>query len=536
MTVRRRILLFQLVTAVFVAVVVCLMLITLKLTDDFVNRIDGVHSRFEAISELDGLGNNYAEQLAEVLLLGAEQMPDFQLARQRIEEGFRVLAEVTRKEFATLGSLGDVQQELPEAEFAARLHEFYRAIDRAADRVFQAQTAGQQDLAVDIFRRSIEYRLSNDFETMLADARREERGEVAEELARVRNTQHTVLIAAGMVSVLVIAVGLGLGLTLQHSIARPVRLLAAGAEAIANGALNQRIQTSRRDEFLVLSQSFNKMAEAIERQRASLTSAQARLEREVDQRTHELRQANDQLLSLDSKRSQFLADASHELRTPLTILRGEAEVALRGRPGLAAFRDALNRIQVYAADMARLLEDLIDFTRTEIDDVTYDFETIEAEGVVVAAVHESEILAQQRQMEVQLLSKAPKQMIRADSRRLKQALMIGIDNAIKYADRGGRIDIDICRSGNVLALTIRDHGCGIDPAELPFVFDRYYRGTNNASRAATGLGIGLPIAKTIVERHGGTITLAPAPQRGAVLTIRLPIAEGETDADIDCRR
>ncbi|MBY5544075.1 sensor histidine kinase [Rhizobium leguminosarum] len=525
MTVRRRILLFQLVTIVFVGVVVGLMLTTLKLTDDFVNRIDGVHSRFEAISDLDGLGNNYAEQLAEVLLLGREQMPDFQLARQKMAEGFRVLAEVTRKEFATLGSLGDVQQELPEIEFAARLQEFYRAIDRAAERVFQAQAAGQQDRAVDIFRRSIEYRLSNDFEAMLGDARQEERGEVAEELARVRSTQHTVLIVAGVFSVLAVVAGLGLGLTLHHSIVRPVRLLVAGAEAIASGQLDHRIETSRRDEFLVLSQSFNKMAESIERQRASLTSARARLEREVDQRTRELRQANDQLLELDGKRSQFLADASHELRTPLTILRGEAEVALRGKPGLASFRDALNRIQLYAADMARLLEDLIDFTRLEIDDVTYDFETVEAEDVVVAAVRDSEILGQQKQMEVQLLSREPKQLIRADPRRLKQALMIGIDNAIKYADPGGSIDIDICRSDDILALTIRDHGCGIDAAELPFVFDRYYRGRNNASRAANGLGIGLPIARTIIERHDGTITLGPAPQRGAVLTIRLPIAE-----------
>ncbi|PKA45395.1 HAMP domain-containing histidine kinase (plasmid) [Rhizobium sullae] len=525
MTVRRRILLFHFVTIVFVAMVVCLMLMTLKLTDDFVNRIDGVHSRFEAISDLDGLGNNYAEQLAEVLLLGPEQMPDFRLARQKMADGFRVLAEVTRKEFATLGSLGDVQQELPEIEFAARLQEFYRAIDRAAERVFQAQAAGQQDRAVDIFRRSIEYRLSNDFETMLSDARQEERGEVAKELDRVRSTQHTVLIVAGTFSILVIVAGLGLGLTLQHSIVRPVRLLVAGAEAIASGQLDHRILTGRRDEFLVLSQSFNKMAEAIERQRASLTSAQARLEREVDQRTRELRQANDQLLELDSKRSQFLADASHELRTPLTILRGEAEVALRAKPGLASFRDALNRIQLYAADMARLLEDLIDFTRSEIDDVTYDFETVEAEDVVVAAVHESEILARQKQMVVQLLSRAPKQLIRADPRRLKQALMIGIDNAIKYADPGGSIDIDICCSDEILVLTIRDHGCGIDPAELPFVFDRYYRGRNNTSRAATGLGIGLPIARTIIERHGGTIALGPAPPRGAVLTIRLPVAE-----------
>jgi two-component system OmpR family sensor kinase len=533
MTVRRRILLFQLVTLAFVAVVVGAMLITLRLTGDFVQRIDGVHSRFEAISDLDGLGNNYAEQLAEVLLLGSEQMPDFQLAQQQMEAGFQRLAAVTRKEFATLGGLGEVQQELPEVEFGARLHEFYRAIDRAAVRVFRAQADGQQDRAVDIFRRSIEYRLSNDFETMLERARQEERGEVAEELARVQGAQHALLVVAGVFSVLVAAAGVGSGLALQRSIVHPVRQLTAGAEAIALGRLDYRIHSNRRDEFQLLSQSFNRMAEAIEEQRGRLMSAQARLESEVEQRTHELREANGQLRALDSKRSQFLADASHELRTPLTILRGEAEVALRGRPRLAAYREALTRIGAYAADMARLLEDLLAFTRVQVEDVSFTFETVELEAVVVAAIRESAILAGPKQMAIELVETAPGRLVRVDPQRLKQALLIGIDNAIKYADSGGTIEIGIRGQDGNVAISISDRGCGVDPEELPFVFDRYYRGRNNASRAAKGLGVGLAIAKTIVERHGGSIALEAAEPRGAVLRILLPAAEGTTDAHPD---
>lgn len=533
MTVRRRILLFQLVTIGFVAVVIGMMLTTLRLTGDFVRRIDGVHSRFEAISDLDSLGNNYAEQLAEVLLLGPEQMPDFQLAQQEIEAGFRRLAEVTRKEFATLGGLGEVQQELPEVEFSARLHEFYRAIDRAAVRVFEAQADGQQDRAVDIFRRSIEYRLSNDFETMLERARQEERGEVAKELERVQGAQHVLLIVAAIFSLLVVAAGIGSGFALRRSIVQPVRQLTAGAEAIAQGRLDHRIRSTRRDEFQLLSQSFNRMAEAIEDQRGRLMSAQARLESEVEQRTRELREANAQLRALDSKRSQFLADASHELRTPLTILRGEAEVALRGRPRLAAYREALSRIGTYAADMARLLEDLLAFTRAEVDDVTFTFETVELEAVVAAAIRESAILAGPKQMAIECAETAPGRLVRADPQRLKQALLIGIDNAIKYGDPGGVVEIGVSGENGDAMVSISDQGCGIDPEELSFVFDRYYRGRNNASRAAKGLGIGLSIAKTIIERHGGSIALEGAKPRGAVLRIRLPVVERITDAHPD---
>lgn len=533
MTVRRRILTFQLVTIGFLAVVAGAMLITLRLTGDFVRRVDGVHSRFEAISDLDSLGNNYAEQLAEVLLLGPEQMPDFQLAQQEIEAGFRRLTEVTRKEFATLGGLGEVQQELPEAEFSARLHEFYRAIDRAAARVFKAQAEGQQDRAVDIFRRSIEYRLSNDFETMLERARQEERSEVADELDRVQGAQHVLLIIAGIFSGLVVVAGVGSGLALHRSIVRPVRQLTAGAEAIARGRLDHRIWTARRDEFGQLSQSFNHMAEALESQRDDLIAAQAHLEGEVEQRTRELRQANEQLRTVDSKRSQFLADASHELRTPLTILRGEAEVALRGRPRLAAYREALTRIGEYAADMARLLEDLLAFTRAQGDDISFTFERVEAEVVVAAAIRESAVLAGPKQIAIKLIATEPDQQVRADPQRLKQALLIGVDNAIKYADPGGTVEIGIRRESGNLAISISDQGCGIDPAELPFVFDRYYRGRNNASRAAKGLGIGLSIARMIVERHGGCIALEAVKPRGAVLCIRLPIAEEGTDAHPD---
>jgi two-component system OmpR family sensor kinase len=531
MTVRRRILIFQLVTIGCLAVVVGAMLITLRLTGDFVRRVDGVHSRFEAISDLDGLGNNYAEQLAEVLLLGPEQMPDFELAQQEMEAGFRRLTEVTRKEFATLGGLGEVQRELPEAEFAARLHEFYRAIDRAAARVFEAQAEGQQDRAVDIFRRSIEYRLSNDFETMLERARQEERSEVAGELERVQRAQHALLIVAGLFSGLVVTAGIGSGLALRRSIVRPVRELTAGAEAIARGRLDHRIRTARRDEFGRLSQSFNRMAEALETQRHDLVAAQARLESEVEQRTRELRGANEQLRLIDGKRTEFLADASHELRTPLTILRGEAEVALRGRPRLAAYREALVRIGEYATDMARLLEDLLAFTRAQGDDISFTFELVAAEAVVAGAVRESAVLAGPKQIAIRLVATGPDHPIRADPQRLKQALLIGIDNAIKYADPGGAVEIGIGREGGDLVLTISDQGCGIDPGELPFVFDRYYRGRNNASRAAKGLGIGLSIAKMIVERHGGRIALDALQPQGAVLRIRLPIAEEGADAD-----
>jgi two-component system OmpR family sensor kinase len=522
MTVRWRILLFELVILAFIGLMVAVILFGLRLTDDFVTRIDGVHRRFEVIAELEAQANNYAEQIAEVLLLGPEQKPDFDAARAEMDTAFERLTEVTRAEVSTLDGLAEIQRELSDVEDATRMAELYSAIDRAAQRVFSLQAAGRQDEAVDIFRRDVEYRLSNDFEELIEAALQDERNEVAAERAEVRAQQELAFAGAGALSLIALLASAVLGVSLHRSIARPMRALAAGADAIAAGRFDHRIPEHGRDELAAVSRSFNAMAQAVEEQRAGLVSAQARLETEVASRTRELQAANGRLRDLDGRRAQFLADVSHELRTPLTILRGEADLALRGPPHPDHCREALARIQGQAIEMGRLLDDLIAFARSDADDQGFEPEVLAVAEIVAAAVQEGEVLAEPREIQIETTWDDRGALVRADPRRLRQAVLIGIDNAVKYSPPGSRILLATAVDGNAVTITIADEGEGIAPEDRPHVFDRFYRGGAGGRRGGDGLGIGLAIAKSIVDRHGGRADLDNRPEGGAILGITLP--------------
>lgn len=524
MTVRWRILIFELIILAFVGLMVAVILFGLRLTDEFVTRIDGVHRRFEVIAELEAHANNYAEQIAEVLLLGPEQKPDFDAARAEMDEAFERLAAVTRAEVSTLDGLDEIQRELSDVEGASRMTELYNAIDRAAQEVFALQADGRQDQAVAIFRREVEYRLSNDFEALIEAALQDERSEVAAERAEVREQQQVAFIGAGALSFVALAVGGFLGISLHRSIVRPMRELAAGADAIAAGRFEHRIPERGNDEFAAVSRSFNAMAQAVEEQRAHLVSAQSRLETEVASRTQELQDVNARLRDLDERRVQFLADVSHELRTPLTILRGEADFALRGAGRPEQDREALTRIQGQAIEMGRLLDDLIAFARSDAEDQSFEPVLLTASEVVATAVQEGSVLAEPHDILIEArLEPGPegnRSRIRGDGRRLRQALLIGIDNAVKYSPRGSRIMVEMNRREEMLHIAIRDEGEGVPAGDKPFVFDRFYRGGTGGH----GIGIGLAIAKSIVERHGGSVTIDNGPVRGAILRFILPLA------------
>jgi signal transduction histidine kinase len=524
MTVRWRIILLDVVALAFIASMIAVMALGLSLAGDFVQRVDGVHRRFEVIAELDGDANNYAEQIAEVLLLGSEQMDDFVAARNEMQATFARLSEVTRAEVSTLRGIDEVQRELSDVETTSRLMELYRAIDRAAEQVFALQREGKQAEAVDIFRRDVEYRLSNDFEALIESSLRDERNEIATELAVVRRQQSRLLLWAGALAILALACGAALGLVLNRAIVRPVQALAAGARAIAGGRLDHRIRVEGNDEFSSLSRAFNEMAGAIEQQRTGLMQAQQRLGSEVEARTSELREANDRLRDIDSRRSQFLADVSHELRTPLTVLRGEADVALRSGDGAAEQRETLRRIQTQAAELGHLLDDLLAFARSDAEDQRLDLEETAAGKIVAAAVQEGEILAAAREVLIEPDLRNEGSRVNADIRRLKQALVIGLDNAVKHSPPGGRVRVETRAAEGWLTIGIADEGIGIDAEDQPHVFQRFYRGRSATARSAKGIGIGLSIAKEIVERHGGTITLENRSQGGALLRIAVPLA------------
>jgi signal transduction histidine kinase len=277
----------------------------------------------------------------------------------------------------------------------------------------------------------------------------------------------------------------------------------------------------KQDEFGLVAARFNAMVEELQRQRQALNDAKAHLERQVSERTLELEEANRQLMELDRQRVRFLADVSHELRTPLTVVRGEAEVALRSTSkSEATYRAALDRIVSNAIDMGRLVDDLLFLARSEAEALRFDFRATALPELVSGAVKEASVLARDREIRTTLDYAEEHVMIRADPRRLKQAVLIVLDNALKYGAAEAHIDVGLSLVNGHAEITVKNSGTAIPPEEIPHVFERFYRG-RNASQTG-GSGLGLTIARWIVEKHDGTISLSSSSGSGTEVRIRVP--------------
>jgi signal transduction histidine kinase len=260
-----------------------------------------------------------------------------------------------------------------------------------------------------------------------------------------------------------------------------------------------------------------------------LLAARSGLEEQVRQRTGDLSEAHERLQTLYRSRVQLLADVSHELRTPLTVLRGEAEVALRGETLPAdVSRDALRRILDKASEMSRLVDDILFLARTETDTIRFERGRADLLEIAAEAIREAAVLGRHCDIEIAATLPQTPLSVEGDRHRLKQVLIIVLDNAIKYSDEGMPVlfDLSLDDRQQHAVMTISNKSSTISPEDLPFLFDRFYRGRHQKYSLARGSGLGLPIARFIVEKHGGSIRLEGDAQQRISVSIRLPAARG----------
>ena len=525
MRIRTHILIFQTIVASSVATLAAIAYVNVQSARYTLDRVRWANQELQATTQLAAFANRYSEQIAEVLLIGEPELPDFEDARADVRKSFVRLRNLIHEEIAFPTDVAEQRQERQELDRLDQMEAVFAEVERVAGRVLNLSSSGRQVEAIALFRSDIENRLDADLEKLITDAVISEQEEVVRAEANADRRWLKLMIATVSVSAALLALTLGAGFFFSRSLSRPMSALAEGALAVGRGEYGHRIRFEDDNEFSLLGRQFNQMVSDLSCHREDLLEASRNLEIKVEQRTQELAQTNSRLTQLDALRARFLADASHELRTPLTVLRGEAEVALRGdiKPE-ETYRQALQRIIEQAVDMGRLVDDLFFLARSEAGEIRFEHHEIRLENVVAEAAREAKVLGRERDVTLKLHQTGSETRLLADPYRLRQALLIILDNAVRYSFPGGRVRIwiDVHNSGEA-EVSVQNDGPGIAEEDLPHVFQRFYRGESARLQAPGGGGLGLPIALWIVEKHGGTIRPSIPPEGGTIMHINLPI-------------
>ena len=489
--------------------------------DYYFDRNRLAQEQLETVLLLSSHLNRYSENVAELLLLGRTELDDFSAARLSVEEVLDQLSQLTDQEVDFVRSDEERIEEAWERERIRHVRSLFEDIDLATQRLLFLRDQGQQEQAVALFRDAIEEGFSAELDSEIEAALTDESAELRDLQMQTNRLESRLILFVLSVVGLAILVSALAGASLARVLTRAIQDLIAATRAIGSGNLDHRIREDHPEEFADLARQFNRTAGQLEAQQHEVQERQAGLEATISRRTAELEEANERLQRLDRMRVLFLADISHELRTPLTVLRGEAEVALRGERPVAEHRETLGRIVQLAGQMGRLVEDLLFLGRAEVGAVRFEMQPLVLQEVVDIALEDAEVLAEEQGLVIAArLSDTP---LRAegDMGRLAQAVLILLDNAVKYSTPDGRIEVALDQIGSEACLRVVNGGPGIPKADLPFVFNRFYRG--RAERMSSeGSGLGLPIAKWIVDAHGGRIDIASETNR-TVVTIHLPL-------------
>ncbi len=240
------------------------------------------------------------------------------------------------------------------------------------------------------------------------------------------------------------------------------------------------------------------------------------------------------LETADRQKNEFLAMLAHELRNPLAPIRNAGEILSRALPPNSPTHAAIAMVKRQVTQLTRLVDDLLDVSRITQGRVELKREPLDLANVISQAVEMVEPLFRERQHEVSVVSSYPALHVNGDMTRLVQTVVNMLTNAAKYTDLGGRIRVQSRTDGAFALVEISDTGAGISPELLPRVFDLFVQGDRTLDRSLGGLGIGLSVARRLVEMHGGRVAAqSPGLGRGSTFSLWLPLIERPGDSRAD---
>lgn len=270
----------------------------------------------------------------------------------------------------------------------------------------------------------------------------------------------------------------------------PVRRVAAATHRLAAGDFGAQVPVHGHDEVAQLGQDFNQLSQALARNEAM--------------------------------RREFMADISHELRTPLAVLRGELEAVEDGVHPMTP--ELLRLLQTEVATLTQLVQDLHELALADVGALTYRKEDLDLVSVVSEAASAFQSACQARALQLGVALPPSPVMLSGDAARLHQLLHNLLDNAVRYTDTGGQIQVRLRQDGDHAVLDLEDSAPGVPADLLPRLFERFYRVEGSRGRTSGGSGLGLAICRSIVLAHGGQLSAQPSSLGGVWMELRLPLA------------
>jgi signal transduction histidine kinase len=279
---------------------------------------------------------------------------------------------------------------------------------------------------------------------------------------------------------------------LSQRILSPVKALTQAARKLGQGDFSQRVGSKDKSEMGELSQAFDTMAENLQR--------------------------NEQL------RKNMVADVAHELRTPISNIKGYLEAVTDGV--ITPDADTIGKLSEEASLLTRLVEDLQELSLAEAGTLKLVFNEENIAGLITQTVIAIEVKARVKGLTLTAALPETLPKVNIDAHRIGQVLRNLLENAITHTQQGGTITISARQPENsIIEVSVTDTGEGIPAEELSLIFERFYRVDKSRTRATGGSGLGLTIAKRLVEAHGGQITVQSEIGKGSRFTFTIPVAK-----------
>ncbi|MBI2332451.1 MAG: HAMP domain-containing protein, partial [Chloroflexi bacterium] len=274
---------------------------------------------------------------------------------------------------------------------------------------------------------------------------------------------------------------------LMRRFVNPLADVIYAADSVADGKLDTRIPTKGPQDLRRLAESFNEMASSLERS--------------------------------DRERRDMLADVAHELRTPLSVIRGRLEGIVDGIYSENGSQVSTALEQTYMLE--RLVNDLHLLTLAEKRQLAFDKVDVDADRLIDSVIDMLSAQAQEKNISLSFDERNGNLIAHLDPQRFEQVMSNLIGNALRYVPDGGRVWVTANETAEGLRITVNDNGTGIPEADLPFIFDRFWRKEKSRSRASGGTGLGLAISRQLIEAQGGSIEARNLPEGGLQVMIVL---------------